>query len=256
MFQKRPQLTPLPNPSRSQSVSNNEYGAVDAELVPGALRGYRSWRVLNDELVACNSPIAWPVGVMESEHVEYNSFVEVQISGRCKGHPQKDHACGIYAVHRLGNEDNRGWILGSIKAYGKTIVGTRGFRAGKAEIEALTLNPQGLNHHSRWSIKNFANETIYLAQSPDAQQQLWDMVDKMGEKYQVPVFRSAKALVEAFPPISVEHLLGDWEAEERRKQQEIHARLTTWRENGVQEIHAQIEEIEAHIRAVRRRRKW
>jgi hypothetical protein len=228
-------------------VSNNQFGAVDAELVPGALRGYRSWRVLNNNLVACNSPVVWPVGVMESEHIGFLNFNEVQILEDCKGHPKRDHTCGIYAVHQLGHEDNRGWILGSVKAYGKTIVGTRGFRAGKAEIEALTLNLRGLNHFTRWSIKNLAGETVLVGTDTDSVQQLWDMVDKMGEKYQVPVFRSAKALVEAFPPISVDHLLGDWEAEETRKQQEIFARVAAWQNEGVRKIHAQIAELEARM---------
>jgi hypothetical protein len=226
-------------------VSNDQYGAVDAELVPGALRGYRSWRVLGDELVACNTPVAWPVGVMESEHVGYPRFDEVVVHSGCKGNPQKDHSCGIYAAHKLGGEDNRGWILGSIKAYGKTIVGTRGFRAGKAEIEALTLSESWI---SRYLLFGDAHEPTIL--------ELWDRVDKMGEKYQVPVFRSAQALVEAFPPISVEHLLGGWEAEERRKQQETYARVAAWANVGVREIHAQIAELEARIKAAMERGEW
>lgn len=234
-------------------MSNDQYGAVDAELVPGALRGYRSWRVLDDELTACNFPLKWPVGVMESRHVSFGSYLAgFRIVG-CKASPQKDHSCGIYANHEPGYEDSRGWIVGSIKAYGRTIVGTRGFRAGKAEVEALTLNPDALNK-AHWSIRNFEGKVVLS--DPLQVEQMWDTVHRLGWNYQVPVFRSTEALVEAFPPISVAHLLGDWEAKEARRQQEIYARVFAWSNEGVQKIHAQLEEIEARIRAAKELGDW
>lgn len=198
-------------------MPNTDFSAVNTEMVPGVLRGYRTWRCVEDKLVACNFPVSWPPGIMEATHFDngYRSWPVAHSDGVCRGIAAKDCSCGIYAVHNPEDVDTRGWVFGSIKAYGKVTLGTRGFRAAKAEIEAIT----GLNG-----------------------------TDFIGTLYKVPVYKDVDQLLEKFPPISVEHLLGDWALEERIRRETERLRHEKWEIEVLPQLHEELTKLEYYMK--------
>lgn len=213
----------------------SDYGATEKELVPGALRGYRTWRPYGDRsgvpltLRACNFEVTWTPGVNEAEcHAGAGGlrlgrgWPEVPRPNQHPA-PRKGCSCGFYAVHESQHVDYRGIVFGSIKAYGSVILGEKGFRAGKAEIEGL------------------APEAVWIANDH------WDILKQLGDQYQVPVFPTIGLLLDAFPPIPVEHLLGDWKAEQERKQEEARKQRQLWVDEGYVKFTAQVADLEARI---------
>ncbi len=213
----------------------SDYGAVDKELVPGALRGYRTWRPYWGTegkpigLRACNFEVTWTPGVNEAEcHAGAGGlrlgagWPEVPLPDLHPA-PRKGCSCGFYAVHEPQHVDSRGIVFGSIKAYGSVILGEKGFRAGKAEIEGL------------------APETVWIANDH------WDILKQLGDQYQVPIFPTIDLLMDAFPPISVEHLLGDWRTEKERQQEEARKQRQHWVDEGYFKFTAQVAELEAQF---------
>lgn len=102
--------------------------------------------------------------------------------------PDANCRCGLYAKYlpqNLGGYPKSGLsvnkIPGVIDAWGNTILGTAGFRAQKAVIRALWIEP---------SIEPF--------------------IRAAGEFYQVPVFDTLEEAVEAFPPTDVSELVDTW----------------------------------------------
>jgi hypothetical protein len=226
--------------SRSAAVAN--YDAKETELVPGALRGYRSWRLDRDwehpgpaynvdsnSLRACNWNHVWTPGVNPATC--YLGYYSKQHPGG-RGHktPVKGCSCGIYAVHEpTGRIDGSGYIGGSIKAYGKILLGTDGFRASTAEIEALApINP---------SAQLFPIGLSWL--------------QEIGDRYQVPVFKSMDELTEAFPPISVDHLIGDLIEEERQRRELQEQMMAEFMVNGFNQVTKAVirlsDEMAAHL---------
>jgi hypothetical protein len=180
----------------SLSVSS-DYGDRDGEreVVPGVLRGYRAWRWDEGSLAACNWGTRWTSG--RNEAVCYKTSacpcdsckagLVIQQANPHLVVPEAECACGIYAKHLPGNYDYRGLVIGVIKAYGKVILGTKGFRAQYAEIEALAIRYDQLS--SGYS----------------------DLVETLTQ-YQVPIFVTEYEMVEKFPPIPVTELLPKEEA--------------------------------------------
>ena len=165
----------------SRSVSNpvNDYSGAEHQVIPGALRGYRVWRFQEDLLMAANWPLFWLPG-------KYTALCTRILAPHAHGSeepsPVKDCTCGIYARHRPEDVNvTLGPIMGTIKAYGHVILGTEGFRAQYAEIEAISAPWGGL----------YTQGTM----------------DYLSHKYEVPAFPSYQRLVEAFPPIPVGELL-------------------------------------------------
>lgn len=76
--------------------------------------------------------------------------------------------------------DNAFW--GSVKATGRILLGTRGFRAQKIEIEALCASQSYRLHRS-------------------------GILEKIGNHYNVPVFHDLDALLAEFPPSGFEGFL-------------------------------------------------
>jgi len=174
---------------------SNEFDAKEHELVPGVLRGYRQWRVAPDGLLACNFPVRWDRGIntaihfgggyvysdgTTSTHRGAGNFFRDRFPDEREA-PVKGCTCGFYALHdpRDISTGPAGWVGGSIKAYGRVILGDLGFKAQYAEIESLT---------SYWGPS--------------------DLTDQLRAWYPgVPVFDTAPELAEAFPPIPVTELL-------------------------------------------------
>lgn len=178
----------------SQWVSSHEPGfepeASEREVVPGVLRGYRSWGLTPDGvLTALNSPgLKWGHG--KNTAMCANGHFVVPPTGyqnrllHAGEAPVDECTCGIYAMHspELINTACH-YACGSIKAYGKVILHEDGFRTQYAEIESLVLHPL---------ITNVS------------------VISGIEERYRVPIYISAAELLYHHPPISVEHLLPQW----------------------------------------------
>ena len=149
------------SPPRSPSVS--EYGDVEQTMVPGTLRGYREWTPTPEGLLAMNFSLNWDPGVNTA----------TCIHGYMHTAPNSECTCGFYAKHLPVISS----VSGVIKASGTVILGTLGFRAQYAEIEALYLH--GCYADDHWVFT----------------------------QYNVPIYTDFDAMVRHFPPISVRHLL-------------------------------------------------
>lgn len=165
------------------------FSGSDQEVVPGVLRGYRLWNPLWDfsslgqreiHLRAMNFLVTWEQGKNEASCLR--STIPFDIPTREHHAPQAGCTCGFYARHDpyfgLGLAPV---VAGVIKAYGKVILGTEGFRAQYAEIEALSVGNLG-------SVSGEAKESLR-------------------NRYQVPVYPNRDGMLLDFPPISVQHLL-------------------------------------------------
>lgn len=185
--------------AKSQSVS--KYDSSEVTMVPGTLRGYRAWRLHSKGLES----------VSTTGHI-WGRTERAQCLNKLRS-PHPDHVapvrgctCGIYAKHTLeGVEDEFSWpsfLFGSIRAHGKVILGTAGFRAEYAEIEALFW-PYPLSIIGDEEIENFL--------------------------FSLPVYRDRAKFLRAYPPIPVDELLPpdvessewylEWYAEQLRQDQ-------------------------------------
>lgn len=178
----RPPRQLLLNLYGSQSVSDNK------TVVPGFIRGYRIWSQGIDidrqpRLHGVAHKRAWMPGetmVAGCAHVLY---------GHGTSPPDASCRCGLYAKYLPLNLRGSGYlgttqrVPGIIDAWGNTILGTFGFRAQKAVIRALWVEP---------SVEPF--------------------IRAAGEFYQVPVFDTLEEALEEFPPTDVSELVntGTW----------------------------------------------
>jgi len=163
---------------------SDDFTGTEHELVPGVLRGYRAWRWYEGRLIACNWGEAWGPGRNEARCLRYKACGVPECAVcRSKNHgpiPASSCACGFYAKHKPGDYDPRGSVLGVIKAYGKVVLGTLGFRAQYAEIEAISFVPHLL---------------------------VYGIEGTTSDYYQVPHFTDPRDMYEQFPPIPVDELL-------------------------------------------------
>lgn len=136
----------------------NPYDGEEVDLVPGTLRGYRAWRVLNGQLRAISQSTIWT-----DEGLVARCFANgycAQMCERCmEMHkaPVRECTCGIYAMYGLVDVvaayGSNVVVTGVIEASGKILLGTKGFRAEKARIVAAYLHPSllDLDMGIRWS---------------------------------------------------------------------------------------------------------
>lgn len=170
----------------------------DERVVPAALRGYRCWRLNEDNPIElfplhadCSPP--WPrrraTATCDKGLVDYQKYLSP--GGYKRVHadrppPVRACSCGFYATY--GPEDYldhlpRAWdafdgkrhvfIHGSITASGRIRLGTKGFRSQYAQVEAL------------WGWRSY-----FIARY-----------------YAVPWFLTRRAFLKQFPPHSVASLL-------------------------------------------------
>jgi hypothetical protein len=151
--------------------SNPEY--TGSEFVGGVRRGYRVWR-LN---------IGTVPGPMLSSYSQAGGWSSAQTTARCllqyaHASPSENCHCGIYAKYNLHRvqQEMHGPVYGAIDASGLIFEGSKGFRAQYATIRGLWLS-HGFTHRD-------------LAQARAV----------LEEIYRIPVFLSARELLEAFPP--------------------------------------------------------
>jgi hypothetical protein len=171
------------------------YGS-EVQTVPGTLRGYRAWRIERDwrflglhntGLTALSHRgFVWSSG--EPVQAQCSPFLHCFCGegegcfscAKTKHHdaPVANCSCGYYATYDPEHyKENTGlghyYIHGCIKAYGRVSLGSRGFRAQYAEVEAV------------WG--RFARAAA--------------------RRYGVPWFRSQERMLEHFPKQDVTELL-------------------------------------------------
>ena len=153
-------------------------GDTPLPLVPGELRGYRQFLLLTDGLYPV---VHWAAGRWEpGRHAARCS------TGATHDAPARDCTCGFYGWYDpSGTAGSYGGAKAVIAASGRIVLGDRGFRSGVARVEAVAL-PVPL----RWQPRGSTRARRMLAERyPD-----------------VPVYRSARAMVRAHPPHDVREL--------------------------------------------------
>jgi len=176
-----------------------EFG--DMELVPGTLRGYRGWRW--NEGTQCLTSTGWlhdwaqerlqpdamclrPDGEAWDLHAasldDYRLHFMMQSSPpvvRRSGAPVSQCTCGYYASYAPTAYIDHGWLWnsgylhGTVSAHGAVVLGTKGFRAQRVELDAL------------WGRTSEA----------------------AAEVYGVPWFQFEREMLQEFPPSNVDELL-------------------------------------------------
>jgi len=173
--------------------------AMVSETLPGTLRGYRAWSVMQ------SSTGPFDLAPINSHQVKIKAWNGIKATAEC-GHrarvwtsntpgewenewvvstheaPKFNCSCGLYA--RYADLDDDGFpqnypVYGSIKASGRIILQERGFRSQFAEVEALCLGP---------SIHGGS---------------LWEGIRMFGHLHNIPVFYSMRELQKEFPPADV-----------------------------------------------------
>lgn len=193
-----------------------QFTAEPVALVPGTLRGYRSWKVtLEMGLVSVSHDYVWPPTL---EATCARSGVHLVPDPNC--------SCGIYACHQPDDEQVRGrselhpgsTVTGVIEAWGRVQLGARGFRAQHARVVALEF---ALPTHARYGASRRNDifgvfETRY--ELPDGrivkESELhrhwndpkdWQLM-LMRHYRGVRIFRDREAMLAAYPPIDVSGL--------------------------------------------------
>lgn len=126
----------------------------DFEFAVGTVRGLRSWHAEEAGLRSVSRKYIWRPG----ENTAHCYRVELCDCADCRAerdamlavspHRMETCDCGFYAYFapqiEVGSETytrpTGSYTIGVIEAYGRTIVGTKGFRAQRARILALALN--------------------------------------------------------------------------------------------------------------------
>lgn len=152
-------------------MSDSDFSGMDFGI--GSVVGFRRWKVdVSGVLTALHRTGTWLPGMNDAE---------------CQGHPKPDqvekkrededyksynervkawksnhdmNACehGFYAYFD-GSEDSYGigpTVAGVIEGSGEVLIGTKGFRAMKARIIALSLAP----HEGIWKLEQFVTDRI------------------------------------------------------------------------------------------------
>jgi hypothetical protein len=125
------------------------------ELVVGAWRGYRVWRVKGDRLTGWwHTGYVWAPGVSEAS-CDARRWT---LTGRRPRHPgraapQRDCACGLYALHEpwefaeylpsrhFGYYDHPSAVVGVVAGWGRAFRGEHGWRVQFAKPVALYRSP-------------------------------------------------------------------------------------------------------------------
>jgi hypothetical protein len=132
-------------------------GDTGRELVPGSLRGYRTWQLLSRRaalpegalpLRSVTRRVVWPP-TLEARCAppDIEQYAPVPSSTRLGSHrsPARRCDCGIYAwydPHDTAMLHAR--VFGAVEASGLVLMGDRGFRAERARISALVTRNRRL----------------------------------------------------------------------------------------------------------------
>jgi hypothetical protein len=122
----------------------------DVPLVAGSVIGLRSWRLEAGELMPVSIQMAPPWEPGENESRCLGNFTPCAEPGctLCRDWPVPDHAfhrdctCGFYGVFYPSLIPTR-HVFGVVEAYGRVVVGPKGFRAARARVLALVETAVG-----------------------------------------------------------------------------------------------------------------
>lgn len=152
--------------------------AEPVPLVPGELRGYRQFLLLDDGLYPV---VHWAAGPWEDGRQVARCSV-----GADHAVPARDCTCGLYGWYDpSGTSGSYGGARAVIAVSGRVVLGDRGFRAARGRVEAVAL-PLPL----RWQPRGAPRARRMLAaRYPDVQ-----------------VYRSVRQMVREHPPHDVREL--------------------------------------------------
>lgn len=115
-------------------MMTSQFNGPEYDVAPGDIIGLRSFDIdAFARLHSVHRDYTWHGG----RNTASCDRVRRYDVGRCKN---THCTCGFYAYHD-GTEHEAGQVRGVIKAWGKTTIGTQGFRAEYAEIVALSIRP-------------------------------------------------------------------------------------------------------------------
>lgn len=170
-------------------MSDTDYSGIGLAL--GTVRGLRAWRIGHEGTLesvtyshkwtpgenVVDTPCGCQPEALEGEGWEERS--ERAKPWRLDGHDFATSKCGFYAY--MTTKANYWYadmpVLGVVEGYGEVVIGKKGFRAKKARIVALCIEPvDGI-----WNLDEFVVRRI-RANYPD-----------------VPMFESRMAMLQEFP---------------------------------------------------------
>lgn len=168
------------------SFKQNDYNGEDI-LIPSTVLGFKHWSFLSNSLkTSANVP-------KSSHHADWSSGEWSAVCGKLKDHksPDVECTCGIYA-HYLPLESyqvNTG-VLGVVEASGKIVMGSKGFRAEKVKILALS----GIGQTTKW----FDFSTVFDACVP--------VLKKYCDPLGIEMFTDVQEMKEKFQPVDLSAL--------------------------------------------------
>jgi hypothetical protein len=167
------------------------------EPIVGSLRGFRWWRLSGDGglLSPWRGPVRWGPGENEASCLARRGTFgfgwKMSRAPHPRGCPATRCECGFYALHALPSMNDEldraiweidsatsggrhGLVLGVAAGYGRTLVGTQGWRARFGRIVALYAGP------------------FVVGQRRD--------VEDTAASYGVPLYRNLEAMVSEWGP--------------------------------------------------------
>ena len=197
-------------------MPQGEYSGDDVTLVPGFLRGFRAWGLGFQFNVPTLTGVVqtgypWQPGLNEGDCLVKRSHAMGLTNASC-GHPtpSPNCACGLYA--RFVDDQHRYiGVKGIVKATGNVILGTKGFRAQYAQIEAFYVD--GSVREYLDAARGNSSRLFGLGLQPFSNIPSWarctpmELLELFASDYGVKIYDSAAAAREAFPFPSVEGLL-------------------------------------------------
>lgn len=181
---------------------SDDFGGIDFAL--GSVHGWRDWKITPEgvlEPISFSSQHQWAPGDNIAHCHKWVTKAEVGEQGELsdgayrelKEAWKRDHSMdgcehGFYAYFDGESQSYSSGprVRGVIEGFGEVLIGTRGFRAAKARILALSVAP----HEGMWKLDQF-------------------FIDRLRANYpNVPVFESELAMRAEFPcpvwePVSV-----------------------------------------------------
>lgn len=178
--------------------TQREYGGKDL-LIPSSVLGYRQWTWKNNVLNSYGYSL-WDKGSLTSVCNRFNENEDRHPS------PEINCSCGIYAHYLPLESYERGHnVFGVIEASGKILLGTKGFRAEKAKIVALS----GYGSCNQWFEPKEKTRGIYP-------EDLVDFCTSIG----VPYFPTVRQMFYEFPQVDLTSLgvpsLENWKIQRDR----------------------------------------
>jgi hypothetical protein len=189
------------------SVRSADFWQGDSTVVPSTLRGYRTWRVagggLGARLASTAMAHVWAQPEVTAACMQETAVGPVDQACPCvfcaeplHNAPADGCACGIYGWYdprdsRLIASD----VFGAIEVSGRVVLATHGFRAEKARVVAIAIEPR------RYPAR------LDLVGGSEASREQLHALAQWGAAQGIPVFASQSELVAAFPPDDVSGLV-------------------------------------------------